>query len=88
MCSYVREWRSNEWEAGAKARTQYELQYMAKKILENADDIENTPTPGYSDDNLSRCIVAKSSLLPNTKYIIHVNGFHVEDITEIVQHNS
>ena len=79
----VREWRNNEWEKGSKGREQSELQYMFKKIMANADDIENNPTPGHSEDDLSRCIICKSSIIQNIKYVIHVYGFTVEDITEI-----
>lgn len=79
----IREWRNEEWETGEKARSQYELTYMMKKILANADIIENTPTPGSSREQLGRVIVCKASWMPNTEYIIHVNGFTVEDITEI-----
>ena len=82
----IREWRNEEWETGSKARDQHELRYMMKKILDGADDIENKPTPGHSREDLSRCIVARSSLLPNVRYIIHVTGFTVEDITEITEH--
>lgn len=80
----VREWRSEEWEIGSKARDQHELQYMARKILAGADLIENTPTPGHSRDDLSRCIVVRCSWMPNIRYIIHMNGFTVEDIHETV----
>lgn len=79
----IREWRNNEWEKGEKGRDQYELQYMFKKIMANADEIENEPTPGSNYDNLSRCIICKSSIIQNIKYVIHINGFTVEDITEI-----
>ena len=85
MTATVREWRNEEWETGNKARSQFDLQYMAKKIISNAEKVENTPTPGHSRDDLSRCLVCTSSLLPNTEYIIHMNGFTVEDITEIVR---
>lgn len=84
MSATIREWRNNEWETGSKARDQFELQRMAKQILENAEHIENTPTPGHSEDNLSRVYTATSSLVPNLKYIIHMNGFTVEDIVEIL----
>jgi len=83
----IREWRNEEWETGSKARTQEELNYMFKKIMSGADVIENKPTPGYSDCNISRCLVCTSSLIPGTKYIIHVTGFTVEDIVEIVEEN-
>lgn len=79
----IREWRNNEWEKSSKGREQSELQFMFKKIMENADDIENKPTPGSNYDDLSRCIICKSSIIQNIKYVIHVNGFTVEDITEI-----
>lgn len=80
----VREWRNEEWETGSKARDQRELQYMAQKILAGADLIENTPTPGHGQDDLSRCIVAQCSWMPNIRYIIHMDGFTVEDIHETV----
>lgn len=79
-----REWRNNEWEKGPKGRDQWDLKYMLRKILDGADLIENNPTPGASDTELSRCIVATSKLLPNTKFIIHVSGFTIEDISEMV----
>lgn len=78
----IREWRNEEWETGSKARDQHELQFMAKKILAGADIITNKPTPGHSRDDLSRVIEARSSWLPNVRYIIHMNGFTVEDINE------
>lgn len=79
----VREWRNNEWDKGENGRDQYELKYMFKKIMQNADEIENEPTPGHSKEDLSRCIICKSSIITNIKYVIHVNGFTVEDISEI-----
>lgn len=79
----IREWRNEEWETGPKARDQHELQYMFRKITAAADIIENKPTPGHSRDDLSRVIVCKASFLPNLEYVIHINGFTVEDITEI-----
>ena len=81
----IREWRNEEWEHSDKARSQWELQRMAKEILSNAETIENTPTPGYSRPGLSRCYVCKSSLVPNLEYIIHIDGFTVSDITEILK---
>lgn len=83
--SYIREWRNEEWDTTDKARTQEELQYMARKIINNASEIEDKPTPGCSRDNLSRCLVCKSDLRPNTEYIIHIEGFEVEDIVEIIR---
>ena len=80
----IREWRNEEWENGSKARSQEELQYMFKKIITYANNVENTPTPGYSNNNISRCLVCTSSLIPGTKYIIHMEGFTVEDIVEII----
>lgn len=79
----IREWRNNEWETGDKARDQYELAYMYRKIMAGADMVENKETPGHSRTDLSRVIVAKSSMMPNFEYIIHTNGFTIEDITEI-----
>lgn len=81
----VREWRNEEWDTTDKARTQEELQYMARKIINNASEIEDKPTSGHSRDNLSRCLVCKSDLRPNTEYIIHIEGFEVEDIVEIIR---
>ncbi len=83
--SYIREWRNEEWDTTDKARTQEELQYMARKIINNASEIEDKPTQGQSHDNLSRCLVCKSDLRPNTEYIIHIEGFEVEDIVEIIR---
>lgn len=85
MTATVREWRNEEWETGNKARSQGELQRMAKQIISNAETVENKPTPGSSRDELSRCIVCTSSLLPNMEYIIHMSGFTVEDIVEIAR---
>lgn len=82
--STIREWRNEEWESGAKARDQYDLRYMVKKILAGADQVTSEPTPGYSRDNLSRVIEARCSWMPNVRYIIHMNGFTVEDINETV----
>lgn len=84
MTTSIREWRNEEWETGSKARTQAELQRMARQIITNATETEDKPTPGSSGD-LSRCLVCRSDLRPNTKYIIHINGFTVEDIIEAVQ---
>ena len=84
MSATIREWRSDEWDSSEKARSQWELQRMAKEILSNAETIENTPTPGYSRPDLSRCYVCTSSLVPKIKYIIHIDGFTVSDITEIL----
>lgn len=78
----IREWRNEEWENGRQARHQQELQMMARKIISNAEKVENMPTPGHSEENLSRVLICTSSLLPNTTYIIHVSGFTVEDIIE------
>lgn len=83
MTASIREWRNEEWEHSDKARDQHELRRMMKKIMDGADDIENKPTPGSSRNDLGRVIICKSSLLPGFEYIIHVNGFTVEDITEI-----
>lgn len=80
----IREWRNEDWCKDDRARDQHDMQYMMKKILAGADLIENTPTPGHSRDDLSRCIVARCSWMPNTRYIIHMNGFTVEDINETV----
>ena len=85
MATTIRRWYNAEWDKSNNAREQYELQFMFKKIISNADIIENKPTPGSSRDDLSRCIRCKSILLPGTEYIIHVNGFTVEDITELVK---
>ncbi|MBR4472537.1 MAG: hypothetical protein IKS55_02760 [Oscillospiraceae bacterium] len=82
----IREWRNEAWETGDKARDQHNLRYMMKKIMDGADEIENTPTPGHSKEDISRVIICRSSLLPEFEYIIHVNGFTVEDITEIHSH--
>lgn len=86
MTATIREWRNEEWENGDKARDQHELVRMMRKIIDGADDIKNEPTPGHSRDDLSRVIVCKSSMIPGIEYIIHVNGFTVEDITEIYRH--
>lgn len=86
MASTIREWRNEEWEHGDKGRDQWELQKMAKGILTNAETVKNEPTPGHSKEDLSRCYTATSSLVPGLKYIIHMNGFTVEDIVEILQH--
>ena len=80
----IREWRNDEWETGSQARSQHDMQMMARKIISNAEKVENMPTPGHSEENLSRVLICTSSLLPNTKYIIHVSGFTVEDIIETI----
>ena len=88
MMQTIREWRNEEWESNpVKAREQSELQYMARKIIKNAESVTNEPTPGYSDSrpDLSRLLTCKSSLLPNVKYLIHLHGFTVEDIIEIIE---
>ena len=84
MSAKIREWRNEEWCHTEQGRDQAELVRMMKDIMRNADEVENEPTPGHSREDLSRCIVCVSSLIPNTKYVIHVSGFTVEDITEIV----
>ena len=81
----IREWRNDEWERGNKATTQETLQYNAKRILKGADSIENQVTPGGGEQNFSRCLVCHSSLVPNVEYIIHMSGFTVEDIIEIIR---
>ncbi len=81
----IREWRNEEWETGDKARSQEELQYMFRKIISHADVIENEPTPGHNTCNISRVLTCTNSLLPGTKYIIHITGFTVEDIVEIIK---
>ena len=79
----IREWSSVEF--SRHYTEQSEMQRMAKAILENADKIENKPTPGCSEKNLSRVIVAESSIITSTKYYIHLDGFKVTNITETVQ---
>ena len=81
----VRRWTNEAWDKSNEARSQFDLVYMFKKIMANADDVTNEPTPGHSREDLSRVIIAKSSMLPNIDYIIHMNGFTVEDITEIIK---
>lgn len=81
----IRRWCSEEWDKSNEARDQAELVRMFKKIMQNADEVTNEPTPGNSNQDLSRVIVAKSSILPNVDYVIHMNGFTVEDITELVR---
>ncbi len=82
----VREWRNEEWEKDTtKARTQEELQFMARKIISTAEIVENEPTPGSTRPDLSRVLICKSSLLPNVRYIIHTQGFTVEDIIEEIK---
>lgn len=86
----IREWRNEEWERGDTARTQEDLQRMAKKIISNAETIENEAAvcgkqDGQTFENLGRVLTCASSLMPNTKYIIHISGFTVEDIIEAVK---
>lgn len=80
----IRRWENNEWSRTDNARTQDELQRMAKHILKYADNIENKETPGSSRQELSRVYTCTSTLIPNVKYIMHLAGFEVQDITEIV----
>ena len=80
----IREWRNEEWETGEKARSQGELQYMFRKIISSADVVENEPTTGHDNCNISRVLTCTNRLLPGTKYIIHITGFTVEDIVEII----
>lgn len=79
----IREWSSVEF--SRHYTEQDEMQRMARNILEYADKVDNKPTPGYSYQSLSRVITAESSIIASTKYIIHVNGFRVMNITEIVE---
>lgn len=83
--TYIREWRNEEWEHGETARDQFTLQKMARKIMENAEKVENEVTIGSSRPGLSRVITCTSSLLPNTEYIIHISGFTIEDIIETIR---
>lgn len=83
MVTRIREWSDVEFSIHHTDHD--EMQRMAKHILANADTITNEPTPGHSDQNLSRVITAKSSIFPGTEYIIHTYGFRVEHITEIVE---
>ena len=83
MTAEIREWSNVEW--SNHATEQSELQRMAKAILANADEVENKPTPGHSNQVLSRVITARSSMIASTRYIIHLEGFTVENITEIVE---
>lgn len=85
MTASIREWRNEAWETGEKARSQEELQAMARDIIANATEIENKPTPGSYKDSLSRVLVCKSDMIPGTEYVIHVSGFTVSDIAEIVR---
>lgn len=79
----IREWRNEEWDSTDKRRNQYELAYMYKRIMANADKVENKPTPGHCRADISRVIIAKCSFMPNFEYIIHTAGFTIEDIVEI-----
>lgn len=79
----IREWRNEEWETGNKARDQFELIYMFKRIMANADDVKNDETPGHDRADISRVITAKCTFMPNFEYIIHTAGFTIEDIVEI-----
>lgn len=81
----VREWRNEEWCNDEHARTQWELQQMAKDIMSNAENVDGNPTAGHSREDISRVYKCTSSLLPNVEYIIHMSGFKVEDIIELVK---
>lgn len=86
----IREWRNEEWERGGTARAQEDLQRMAKKIIANAEIVENIAAvcgnqDGQPFENLGRVLTCTSSLMPDTKYIIHVYGFTVENIIETVK---
>lgn len=82
MATTIREWSNVSF--SIHATEQWEMQRMAKDILSNADHIENKETPGHSDQNLSRVITATSDLITNTKYVIHIDGFTVTNITELI----
>ena len=82
MTARIREWSSVEF--SIHYTEQDEMQRMTKSILEHADKVDNKPTPGCSNQNISRVITAESSIITDTKYIIHVEGFTVNNITEIV----
>ena len=79
----IREWSNVEF--SIHYTDQDEMQRMAREILAHADKVENKPTPGCSDQKLSRVITAESSIFTNTTYIMHVDGFTVNNITEIVR---
>lgn len=80
----IRRWENEEWSRTDNARTQEELTAMAKDILKYANSIDSKPTPGSSRPDLSRVYTCTSTLVANVKYIMHIDGFKVQDITEIV----
>lgn len=83
MTTAIREWCRVEF--SPHYTDQSTLQRMARDILANAEEIKNEETPGHSEQNISRVITATSSLLPDTTYIIHVDGFTVSNIAEIIR---
>lgn len=83
MSAKIREWSNVGF--SMHYTDQETLQRMAADIMSGADTVENIETPGHSYQALSRVITATSSIFPGTKYIIHVEGFTVSNITEIVE---
>jgi len=81
-CAAVRHWENDEWSYNHPT-SQWELQRMARAIFSQAEHIEDQETPGHSTQDLSRVYTVTSSLLPDLEYIIHMDGFKVQDITEI-----
>lgn len=82
--STIRRWENEEWSHTDYARTQEELTMMAKDILKYANNIDSKPTPGSSRPDISRVYTCTSTLVANVKYVLHIDGFKVQDITEIV----
>lgn len=78
----IRRWENEEW-SYHHPTSQEDLQRMARKIFSQAEHIEDQETPGHSTQELSRVYTVTSSLLPDLEYIIHIDGFKVQDIVEI-----
>lgn len=78
----IRRWENAEW-SFHHPTSQWELQRMARAIFSQAEHIEDQETPGHSSQDLSRVYTVTSSLLPDLEYIIHIDGFKVQDICEI-----
>ena len=80
----ITRWENKEW-SNMHPTTQEVLIRIYKQIMRNADMVKKEVTPGYcaASSVLSRCITASCSWLPETEYIIHVDGTTIEDICMI-----
>ena len=80
----ITRWENKDW-SNHHPTDQDELIRIFKQIMRNADIVEKEVTPGYGNQSsvLSRCISASCSWMPETEYIIHVDGTTIEDICMI-----